>query len=522
MCVLLAGCASSVVPDPVTAPDLNVIEAVQLSDQSITEPVDVVQATEQMVQDLEDANDLPGEQIQLTLEQVRAATLANNLDLKVDLINPAMSQLSLDAERAKFEAVFSGSASTDYTEALGTGTVSKAWASQVGVSKPLNTGGTVYASLPVSDSDRGGVASASASVAVIHSLLRGAGSDLNTQSIRIAAYQWQMASARTKLYAIAWLADADKAYWRLYSAHKELAIRREQYKLAQDQLSHAHKKVAAGDAARIEIVRAEAGLASRLESVINAETTVDYYARHLRRIMNRPDLPVDSTVTMTLETEPLSLGFTLDEKALFEQAIANRMDRAELEMSLEIDDLNVAYARNATLPDVTVSYAYAARTQGPAAGDALSRFSGQAYDDHVLGLSAVIPIGNRAAQARLQRARLSKLQGELLRKKLQQSIRQEVAEAVNDLDRNWRRILAAEQGVIAAERDYLVDQNQFILGRRNSTDVLYSATRMGDAQLGRIRAIVDYEIAQITLARVTGTLLGYGRIQLEPACPEVN
>ena len=147
-------------------------------------------------------------------------------------------------------------------------------------------------------------------------------------------------------------------------------------------------------------------------------------------------------------------------------------------------------------------------------GEALNHLSGQAYDSHTVGISAVIPVGNRAARARLQRAKLSQLQGKLLRKRLQQIIQKEVAEAISQLNSNWRRILAAEQGVIAAERDFQVDKDQFNLGRRNSTDVLYSATRMGDAKLAKIRAFVDYEIAQINLARVTGTLLGKDRIQL--------
>lgn len=489
------------------------IESVQLADQSVSEPMDVAQATEQIVQDLADSNEAPLS-MTLTLAQVRAATLANNLDLQVELIDPAMAEKTLDVQRAKFEPAFVGSGSTDYVEAMGTGAVSKAWSSQIGVTKPLPTGGTLSTRVPVADSDPGGVASASASVTVIQSLLRGAGTAINAQSIQIAEHQWHMVSARTKLNAIAWLANADVAYWRLFAAQKDLAVRREQYKLAQDQLSHAHKKVAAGSAARIEIVRADAGVASRLESVINAETTVDLFARNLRRIMNLPDVPLDSPVSMVLETRPYPLGLTLDEEALFARAVANRMDMVELELSMEVDDLNVAYARNAKLPDVTLSYSYAARTQGPAARDAIQNFSGRAYDDHVLGVSAVIPIGNQAARARLQRAKLSQLQGKLLKKRLCQMIRQQVAEAISQMDSNWRRILAAEQGVVAAERDYLVDKDQFKLGRRNSTDVLYSATRLGDAQLGRIRAFVDYEISQINLARVTGTLLGKDRVEL--------
>lgn len=511
------GCRRSNAERAVLCPaELSEIRAVRWEDESVTKPVEVAQASEQAVRDaneVDEPNDVP-DVMTLTLEQVRAATLANNLNLKVDLIDPAISLKSWEAEQAKFDASLTGAVGTDYTEAVGSGAVSKAWYSEMGLVKPLATGGRLSASLPVRDSDPGGLASASASVTFMQSLLRGAGTGLNTQSIRIAEYQWQSVSAQTKLRAINWLANADIAYWNLYAAQMDLALSREQYKLAQNQLDHARKKVRAGASARIEIVRAEAGLASRLESVINTETTVEYYARNLKVIMNRPDLPVDSSVTLDLLTEPHPLGLTLDEDALYAQAMDRRMDMKRMELSMRMDELDVVSARNAVLPDVTLTYSYAARTQGGAARDALGHFSGQAFDDHAIGVSAVIPVGNQAAKARLQQARLSKLQGELLNKALQQEIRQDVAEAVAQLDRNWRRILAAEQGVIAAQRDYEVDQSQFKLGRRNSTDVLYSAARLGSAESSRIRAFVDYEIAQINLARVTGTLLGRDSVQI--------
>jgi outer membrane protein len=70
---------------------------------------------------------------------------------------------------------------------------------------------------------------------------------------------------------------------------------------------------------------------------------------------------------------------------------------------------------------------------------------------------------------------------------------------------------------VAAYRDYKVEQSQFQLGVSTSTFVLLAASRLADAQLRRIRAFAEYEIAQVRLAGATGTLLGRGRIQLEPA-----
>ncbi|MBN2130579.1 MAG: TolC family protein, partial [Sedimentisphaerales bacterium] len=347
-------------------------------------------------------------------------------------------------------------------------------------------------------------------------LWRGAGSRINTQSIRIAGHQWNIVSARTKLTAIYLLANADVTYWRLYAARKELDVRREQYKLAQDQLSHAKKKVAAGSAPKIEIVRADAGLSSRLEAVINAETAVQDWARELRRLMNDKDMPLESQMDIVPETEPNPLGLDLDAQELVRQALANRMDVLQLEQSLTIDDLNIELARNATRPNLTLSYTYTARTSNNTVSEAFRDLTSHSADSHAIGISAAIPLGNRAAKARLQSARLARIQDLADRERLEQGVRQDVYDAVSDLDKNWRRILAAEQGVTAAYRDYQVEQSQFQLGRRTSTDVLYAATRLADAQLSRIRSFADYEVAQINLARATGTLLGYGHVTLEP------
>jgi outer membrane protein TolC len=192
------------------------------------------------------------------------------------------------------------------------------------------------------------------------------------------------------------------------------------------------------------------------------------------------------------------------------------METVRLELQLAIDELDIELARNATLPDLSFNYSYAAQTQAGDAGHALGDFGDKFSDDHSVGLSTSVPLGNRAAKARLERARLQELQDKAGYDRLRQSIQQEVYETARALNNSWRRILAAEKSVDAAYRDYKVEQSQFQLGIRTSTDVLDSATGLADAQLSRIRALAEYEIAQINLAKATGTLLGFSRIVLEP------
>jgi outer membrane protein len=496
---------------------LDHIDMVRLEDLSESEPVSVEQATQQLTDQIMDPNTDPNE-IELTLQQVRAATLTNNLGLKLELLSPKIAQTGVDEERAKFEAVFYGSTGAGRNEAVGSGTVSRSSDVELGLSKPLPFGGALDVGLPMSDSDSAGsagVAQAGASVSYVQSLLRGAGTALNTQSIRIALMQSQIVDASTKARAIYLLANADIAYWRLFAARRDLEVRREQYALALNQYRNAEKKVASGKSPRIEIVRAKAGLAGGLEGVISAENALESQERELRRIMNRPDLPVNARVHIIPKSQPNPLGLDLNEEALIEAALAHRTDMIQIEQELAIDELDLQRARNSTLPDLSLSVGYGVRNQGNSYSHSVSRFRDKGYENVSVGLSAVIPVGNQAAQARLRRTRLYRIQDQTRRAELKQYIQQDVAEAVSNLQRNWRSILAAAQGVEAARRDYEVEESQFQLGMSTSTDVLFASSRLTNAQLGQIRAFAQYEIAQVYLARATGTLLGYGRVSLK-------
>ncbi|MBN1506315.1 MAG: TolC family protein [Sedimentisphaerales bacterium] len=519
----LAGCSQSQKahePDlKALAPKLNQIEMIQLTEQSQSEPVTIQEAAEQLARATVEPNE-PRPTVELTLQEIRTAALANNLDLKVELLDPAIAQQSVDVERAKFESVFFGSA--QYSEDKpATGNPFAARAYEVGVATPLPTGTSITASVPLWDDDSG-VSDAAVSVSVVQSLLRDAGTRVNTQSIRIATYEKGIVDAGTKLTAINILANIDISYWLLYAARKELDVRREQYKLAQDQLRHARNKVQAGSAPKYEIVLAEAGLYGRLEDVITAETTVRDRERDLKRIMNRKDMPLNSDTAIIPLTDPDPKGLDLDAETLAATALENRMDLIMLELRLAVNELDVELAKNATLPRLDLDYTYTAAGEAGSTGRAFRNIADDPAESHAVALSATIPLGNRAAEARLRRARLQRIRTQADRQRAEQLVRQEVYETVDGLQQNWRRILAAEQGTVRAYRDYQVEQQQFQLGARRSTDVLLATSRLADAQLRRIRAFAEYEIAQIQVARATGTLLGHGNVQLQPVPAEAD
>jgi len=180
------------------AAQLDTIETVQLADMSKSAPVTIEEATRSLTTGAAEPN-TPRQAVRLTLDEVRAAALANNLDLKVQLIEPALAEQAVDIERARFESVFFGSGRYTRNDLDDDGAFSSRFY-EAGVSTPLHTGGEITASLPVTNA--GGVTEAAASVSVIQSLLRGAGTRVNLYSIQVAGYQRDSMDAFTKLQAI--------------------------------------------------------------------------------------------------------------------------------------------------------------------------------------------------------------------------------------------------------------------------------------------------------------------------------
>lgn len=470
------------------------------------------------------------EELSLNIEEVRAATLRNNLDLRVALVDPTIAKESVREEEAKFEAVFrpslrvfeSDQPTFNVTDATQQDGVSVG----AGVDVPLRTGGRVSVDLTEGRTETdnpfvvfGTSYDTSLAFSISQPLLRNAGRRASTYSIRVAAINDQITQARTKLEVIRQLAAADRSYWRLYAARRDLEVSQRQYELAQAQLKRARDRVDAGDAPEIEVTRAQSGLASTLEGIITSENNLLVQQRELKRIMNMPGLDIKSRTLLLPTTDPAPSPYRFNPEPLVSEALAGRMEMLELELQLSADLSTIEFNKNQALPLFTLDYRYSI----DGLGERFRRANSQAWENDFeswsLGLSGQVPIGNEAAKARVQRAILTRLQRLSTREARQQAITQEVLNAVDGVELGWQKIMAARQAAIAAARTLTAEQEQFDAGARTSTDVLDASTRLSDAQRSEIRAVADYQIALIDLAFSTGTLLGQAGVEFEPFDP---
>jgi outer membrane protein TolC len=515
------GTGEMVVPEK----DLREIRSIQSSDIGLVKvPATTLPSTR--------ATTTPVTEIPLTLADVRQRALANNLDIQVELISPAISRESLNAEEARYETLFTTQADygsndapqTNAVEQQISGTQSQSFRVTPGITQPLRTGGEIDVNVPMSYSDVEGSSAntinplytSDAAISIRQPLLRGGGIDVNAQGIRIAFYGYQQAQARTKLEIIRVLAEADRVYWRLYQAREALRVRRQEFDLAVVQLERARRTVRAGAAAEVEIVRAQSGVADRVEAIINAENLQRDVERILKRILNSPDLDIQSATTIIPATPPQPVYFELDIPHLIAQSMGQRMELLETELQISLETANVRVARHETLPLLSIAYTYNINGLGDGWDESFEMVGNNDFADHRAGMQIEVPIGNEAARSRLRRAMLNRLQALATRQQRELQIRQEVLNTADQLSANWQRILAARQRVLLAQRLLEVEIRQFEQGLRTSTEVLNAQTNLASAQLSEVSAITDYQIAQIDIAFATGTVLGASNVDWQP------
>lgn len=468
---------------------------------------------------------------ELTLEECRASALEHNLDLRVALVDPAIARQQVTEAEAQFEAAFFTRARWNQTDSPTASTLQDAQAQQgsiePGVTIPLRTGGTATVSLPWAMSDTNNSFStlnpaytADLAFSISHPLLRDAGRRVSTTAIRVASYSAQAAQARTTLQIIGQLAATDRAYWTLYQARRNLEVTQQQYELARAQLERAERQVKAGKVAEIETVRAQAGLAQRLDGIIAAQNLVLTRQRALKRLLNMPGLDVDTKTMIVPASPPDPVEYVLDPAKLVTIAEANRMELLELELRLLADLANIRLAKNQTLPQLDLDAQYRVNGLGGSTGDAFENLGENRFEDWSIGAVLSVPLGNQGARSRLRQAVLSRLQRIGTRESRLQLVRQEVLDAVDGIDAGWQRILASRQATVLSARELAAEQRQFDVGTSTSNDVLDAATRLAISQVAEIDAIVGYQVAQADLAEATGMVLGADKVRWEPVPAE--
>jgi outer membrane protein len=479
----------------------------------------------------------------VTLAQIRQKALTNNLAIQIAQFEPVIAQTTVREEEAKFDNIIFAYAkvieqdlpsfSADNVQFTSDNPIlnrqnvklsvleqeTRYLDAEAGVKVPLRTGGSIILSSPLQRKVSEGLFDSKEYRSALQfsfsqPLLRNAGTRVNEASINVAKLTQQEETVKTRLQTMRIVAIVDKAYWALYQAWGELDVRRQQYEYANQNFAMVKRRVDEGLTAAVELIRAEIGVADRMEALIIAETNLKLAQRQLKFFIN--DINDAEAETIIPETQPSLVKYQFNRNQLLQDALANRLELLQQEIKLASDAINIDYLDNQTLPLFTLDYQYGALSNTlNSFGDSYRHMLDGNFSDWSIGLKFEMPFTNEARKARLENAVQQRLQ-RLTTKALQTlTVKREIYDALDNVDQNWQRISAARQQVIIAGVNYEAELKQFNEGLRTMTEVLETLTRLGEAQVKEVRAITDYQTALIDTAYATGTLLGYSKINFQ-------
>ncbi len=453
----------------------------------------------------------PDQPLKVTLAEAVLMALDNNRALRVERLSPSIRGTFEEEERAAFDPVFSAEAEAGAAKVTGPGKDASSASVNAGasVSQFLPTGTTVEAGVSTARTDTSAtrpISATRAGLSVTQALLRGRGRDVNLASLRQARLDTQFTRFELRGFAEGLVAQVEATYWDYVLALRRVEIFDGSLALAQQQLEETQQRIRVGSLAETELAAAEAEVALRREALINAHGEVDTLRVRLLRLV-RPSALAGSVRELTPETVPAVPP--PDEDALpshVEVALKMRPDLNQARLQLQIGDLELVKTRNGLLPRMDLFISLGKTGYARSFGGSVGAMPGDAYDA-AAGLTFELPVGNRLARARRQRAVLTRSQLDEGLRNVEDLVREDVEAAYIETGRALQQVTATAATRRLQEEKVRAETAKFRVGK--STALLVAATQsdLVTSQVAEVESVTTYLKALTNLYLLEGSLL---------------
>jgi HAE1 family hydrophobic/amphiphilic exporter-1 len=392
-------------------------------------------------------------------------------------------------------------------------------------------------------------------------LLRGRRIDDTRRKIEIAKRNLSLTDIQFRQRVTDVISRVEEAYWQLVYSLRNLQVQNEAVNQTTAQVESNRRQVEQGILAPIDVVEAEAQVKIFEQNAYAAQEDVTRAENALKTLLlpdrtaelwSRPLLPMTA---VDLEAPRLPL-----EQAIA-TALANRLELAELRTSRDINDINKAYFRDQTKPqlDVTVGYssnglagalnnrdenpifagisslekrvaelstlsglpALPATSFAPVPGDlrggygaSIKNLLGQNNPTVSFGVTISLPLRNRTAKAQLAHSSAEERRLDVVKMKTEQMIEADVRNAMQALQSVQSRMAAAAASRTAADQQYTSEKRKFQAGMSTLFLVLQRQTDLVTARGRELQTQTDLNKAIAELQRAMGNTLQYRNVSV--------
>ena len=469
--------------------------------------------------------------LRLTVDEAVKQALENNSDLKADRLDPQISDTRVAVAAGAFRPSFTTGVqrNNQLQPPVGflvpTPTRTDAFTSNAGVSQRLPWFGTSYtASWNAVHTNSNSflnsynpLLQSGLSVNVSQPLVRDLSIDAARLQLATNRVNRDIAGTRLRESVVHTTANVKSAYWGLVSARAAVAARQKALDLARELTRVNQAKVDVGQSPPLDLVSAQAEVASDEEQLIVAQTAVKVAEDRLRVLTL--DTGQRDTWTVSLEaSDSPPVGLTPpDVDRAVTAALGGRTDLARARKDIENAQTSLKYASSQRLPDVRLSVNYQAsglggtevlRTSGfPGTiigsgavtdfGSVLSQLFGRDYPTWTVGVSVSYPIGQSTEQANYARARLERTQSEERLKGAEARVVQQIRDAAWKIEMNAKRIDTTRAARTLAEQRLDAEQKRFEVGLSTNFLVIQAQRDLAQAQNAELSAVLAYDLALV-------------------------
>ena len=488
--------------------------------------------------------------LELSLKDCILKAMKNNLGLAIDVLNPELADISVSVANEKFlpnlsfnyskrdtnQASFSFLDAADQVASLTDNYSAR-------ISQLIPTGASLSVSLDgyKTSSNRSFQSinpryGSTLTFDFTQPLLKDFGFKTNRREIIVAQNNLEISEFDLERSLQNTVYDVEEAYWNLVYSIENLKVMQRSLELAQDLLEKNKRAVEIGTLAPIEILNAQASVATREADILEAEALVKNNEDFLKTTINLASelegsdlmkiIPVD---TPAYEQSKITLDNALS------TALENRPDLNATRADLKNKEINVGYNKNQLLPDLSFQASYwspgitgnqilylndnaftgvVVGTIPGSPADALKDAFNFKYKNWSVGLTLTIPVKNIFSRAAYAQARVNRDQALLQIKNQEQQIYLEIKNAVRAVQTNYKRAQSYKVARELEEKKLEAEEEKFKVGLTTNYFVLQYQRDLAAAQTTELKAVIDYNLSLANLDRALGLNLDTKNIKI--------
>lgn len=484
--------------------------------------------------------------LRLSLQDAVVLTLENNSFVRIQETQIDFSKFALLGAHSPFDPSVTGSYITNNTTSApgitlgGTGvalaTKSITRTTQLNYSETFETGTNVQAGLSsnhysFSNSSAGSVGifdpsvNSSLNFQFTQPLLRNAWLFANQAPLVIARRNLQQSRANFAAEVSNSILQAVQEYWSVVEAQGSLDVAKRSLDAAEASYKRDKRALELGALPPLDIYRSESQVASRRVQVIQTEYSLKQAEDTLRMTIGADQDPYFEALDLDLTEKPEPGGElrAIDAATALQAALTKRPEFDATRAALANDATRIRLAHNHQLPELDLTGIYASNGLGGSqvslsnqtlSSSSLNQLFHFNYPTYGAQLSLALPIRNRAAQAELGSALVSRRSDLYSERQLKEQVMLDVNNAVHQLEQAKLSIAAGKEALDLAKKNTAAEQRKYELGQGTIFLVLEAQTEQASSEQTLLQAEVGYQIALAGVDHATGELLEPYHVQI--------